>query len=90
MVLEKTKSKSSLEKEMSSVIIKEYTVERRIFKDGRFFKGYFANMNAQWGEWEPVYSYTKLEHAHKMQQVLETGKPFKTFKVEYRLIKENK
>lgn len=79
-----------LEGNKSEFVRKGYTIEKRVFKDASFFKGWFKNMVPQWSEWNPVFSYTRLDIANSQKELLEENKAKCTCRTEYRLIKDNK
>jgi len=74
---------------MPSVIIRRnYTVEKRIFKDSKWYNGWFRGMVPEWSEWEAVYSYTKASFAGAMYKQLEKDKHHQKCRTEYRFIRE--
>ena len=73
MVIQQKEPLASLKKE---VIRRKYTVERRIYKDVFWYQGWFSSLVPEWSDWEPMYSYSKVNHAGSMYKTLMKGKPY--------------
>ena len=87
------KQDAILQKELTLVntdkfIRKDFTVEKRIWKDVFWYQGWFRNLQPEWSEWVPVYTYDKINNASKAINLLNRTKHIKTIKTEYRLVKK--
>lgn len=77
-----------LEGNKNDFVRKNYTIEKRVFQDMFFFKGWFRNMVPKWSSWIPAFSYTRLDIAESQLELLESKKPYCACRTEYRMIKE--
>ena len=71
----------------NNLVIKNYTIEKRVYEDVSFFQKWFRNMEPKWSKWEPIYSFDVLSNASSMFKKLNELSSLKRVKIEYRLIK---
>ena len=67
--------------------IRPYEIQRRVFKDSFWFRGWFKDLKPEWSEWSTLMSFEDLKKSHEVQNIFEKKKIFLKYKVEYRLIK---
>jgi len=75
------------------VIVKEknnakpYSIEKRIYEDKFWFKGYFASLEPKWSAWRKFDNYDNLKALQRDLDVLNKNKSYVGHTVEYRSVK---
>lgn len=67
--------------------LKPYSIEKRVYQDQFWFKGFFQNMQPEWSGWVKFENYTDLKSMQADLDILNRNKAYVMHKVEYRAVK---
>lgn len=65
----------------------KYRIERRVFKDSRWMKGWSVNNKNEWSEWIPCGRFNELKAAYTTELTMNRIKQKAAYTSEYRIIK---